>query len=178
MNAPDDKVNHSRDEGCFREENAFFNLLITVNVDLQRKSLQRGILRQRISRDISVPPGAKSMAYLIYVRFSSRYASNNSLDEPRNFRHHINSIEPLTQVSTQLGFHRFIIFGLSIPEKFDCAWFGPLIIRVVFDFRMLCNVVRACAYYFPIAYNPANIHNSRAIGRRGYVLHHDGGISG
>lgn len=57
MNAVDDKMDYSRDEGCFREENALFNLLITINVDPQRKSLLRGILKQRISRDLSVPPG-------------------------------------------------------------------------------------------------------------------------
>lgn len=56
MNAIDDKIDHSRDEDCFREENAFFALLITVNVDPQRKLLLWGILRLRISRDLSVPP--------------------------------------------------------------------------------------------------------------------------
>lgn len=48
-------MDYSRDEGCFREENALFNLLVTINVDPQRKSLLRGILRQKLA-DLSVPP--------------------------------------------------------------------------------------------------------------------------
>lgn len=95
-NAMDDNRDQSRDEGCFREEIAFFDLLIPVNVDFESQSMLWAVLMQRISRDLSVRPGLEPMTYLIYVRLSSSHASDNSLDKPWDFRHHVNFVEPLT----------------------------------------------------------------------------------
>ena len=66
---------------------------------------------QKISKYIS----QQNTTDLIYVRFGSRHTANNSLDNPWNLCHYIDSVESFTQFPAQFGFDQFIILGLSIP---------------------------------------------------------------
>ena len=114
--------------------------------------------------------------YLEDVGPCARNTASNTLDEPGDLCHDIDTVQSFAQRTIQLRMELLFICRLAIPDPFDGLGLGPLTFLILGGFSVGCRVVDACVYDLIILHNATNINNRRTV--RGWcgVFHHDGGI--
>ena len=114
--------------------------------------------------------------YLEDVGPCARNTASNTLDEPGDLCHDIDTVQPFAERAIQLRMEILRIRRLAIPDPFDGCGLGPLTFLILGGFNVGCRVVDACVYDLIILHNSTNVDDRRTV--RGWCgeFHHDGGI--
>ena len=111
--------------------------------------------------------------HLIDIRLRASSVRHDRLDEPGNFSHDINPIKPILQRALQHRLDGLTILSLTAPLILDRSRLRPVVIRVTLRSNMSRLTRRIRQDNLSIPHNSADIHNRRAVRRRGGILHHD-----